>query len=105
MNNYRYQLVLQFAATEMEDFDSLVRFETRLIKRMRTLAKVDGHDFGSDEVNIFILTDSPAESFEIAEDLRKFELPDYVPIAAYRELKGDRYIVLSPAGEREFRIL
>ena len=89
----------------MADFDSLVKFEESLSSHMRKLAKVDGHDCGSDEFNIFILTDSPIKVFEIAEDLRRLELPDSVPIAAYRELTGDSYVVLSPAGQTGFQII
>ncbi len=104
MNKYKYQLVVQFVATEMADFDILVGFEDRLSIHVRMLAKVDGHDFGSDEFNIFILTDWPIRTFETSEDLRRSELPDYVPVVAYRELTGDKYTVLYPPGETEFHV-
>jgi len=54
------QLVLQFTAASMEDFDRLV-LEDSLIQELEGLATVDGHDFGMGEFNIFILTDDPAE--------------------------------------------
>jgi len=105
MNKYKYQLVLQFAATEVADFDKLVRFEELLSSHTGTLGKVDGHDFGSDEFNIFILTDTPEKIFEISEDLLRLELPTHVPIAAYRELIGEKYTVLFPPGQTAFRVV
>jgi hypothetical protein len=104
MNKYRYQLVLQFAATGLADFENLVRLEESLSRHTRTLAEVDGHDFGSGEFNIFILTDCPEKIFEISEELRRSELPNHAPTAAYRELIGDSYTVLSPPGQTEFRV-
>ena len=63
----KYQLVLQFAAASMEDFDRLVALEDKLIGELEDLATVDGHDFGLGTFNIFILTDDPAESFAKAQ--------------------------------------
>jgi hypothetical protein len=104
MSKYKYQLVLQFAAIEIADFDSLVSFEGHLIDVLRAFAKVDGHDFGYGEFNIFILTDYPVKTFEAAEGLRRSELPTYTPIVAYRELLSEEYIVLWPPGQTEFEI-
>jgi hypothetical protein len=59
----KYQLVLQFAADSMADFDRLVALEDRLVEELDDLTAVDGHDFGSGEFNIFILTDDPAMVF------------------------------------------
>jgi hypothetical protein len=43
----KYQFVLQFEASSMQDFDRLVALEDSLIEEMGNIAKVDGHDFGS----------------------------------------------------------
>lgn len=48
----KYQLVLQFAAASMEDFDRLVALEDRLTGELDNRATVDGHDFGLGEFNI-----------------------------------------------------
>jgi hypothetical protein len=54
------QLVLQFATTEgLDSYDKLIRFEKTLIPVLGKSAEVDGHDFGSSEINIFILTEDP----------------------------------------------
>jgi hypothetical protein len=100
----KYQLVLQFRATSIEDFDRLIAFETTLLDRLPPLGKVDGHDFGEDEFNIFVLTDRPVEAFDAAEVLRRKELFEYSPVVAYREWLGEDYIVLSPAGYEGFTI-
>jgi hypothetical protein len=88
----------------MGDFDSLVSFEEHLIDHLRAFAKADGHDFGCGQFNIFILTDYPVKAFEAAEDIRRTELPTYLPIVAYREWLGEEYIVLWPPGQTEFQI-
>ena len=41
-----YQLVLQFAANSMADFDRLVAFETQLMESLDEVGVVEGHDFG-----------------------------------------------------------
>jgi hypothetical protein len=100
----QYQLVVQFQANSREDFDRLVSFEQSLTKSLSGSATVDGHDFGSGEFNIFVLTDSPSSTFERVrkefggmgerEDMR----------AAYRELGGEDYIILWPPGLKEFTV-
>ncbi len=63
----RYQLVLQFPASSEEDFEWLVRVEDELINLFDSQHQVDGHDFGSGEMNIFIHTDLPREALEQAK--------------------------------------
>jgi hypothetical protein len=47
----KYQLVLQFRAESMMDFDELVVLEDLLIENLPPHSEVDGHDFGSGEFN------------------------------------------------------
>jgi hypothetical protein len=102
----KYQLVLQFTTTSLglADLDTLVRFEEELISHLPAFAQVDGHDSGRGELNIFIMTDHPAETFEAAEVLRNLKLPEHVPFAAYREVLGEDYIVLWPPGQTKFEL-
>ncbi len=100
----KYQLVMQFAAAGMTDFDELSGFEDRLSRHLGSLATVDGHDFGMGEYNIFILTDDPMTTFERAQQLRIAELPNYGAKVAYTELLGEEYVVLWPPGEQNFTI-
>ena len=62
----RYQLVLQFSAEGPQDFETLVDLEKLIAKRLPADSNLDGHDFGSGEFNIFVLTDRPEESFRFA---------------------------------------
>ena len=53
-----FQLVLQFAPWSDRGFDDLIRLEDQLSSVVPSAA-IDGHDLGSNEANIFILTDEP----------------------------------------------
>ena len=101
----KYQLVLQFPASSTEDLDQLIEVEGELMKSLGEEHVVDGHDFGSGEMNLFIHTDDPNTAFEKA---RKYLYPQHQQhlIAAYRELKGDKYTVLWPERyDKKFRVI
>ena len=51
--------MLQFRGDSRGDYDSMIALEDELIAELQGLAKVDGHDMGSGEANIFILTSDP----------------------------------------------
>jgi len=100
----KYQLVLQFEAKALKDYECLVAFETQLIAELGSLANVDGHDFGQEEFNIFILTDAPKDVFEKAHQfLSTRNVPNYMR-AAYREAAGEDedYVILWPSNLTEF---
>ncbi|HWF20445.1 MAG TPA: ABC transporter [Verrucomicrobiae bacterium] len=59
----KYQLVLQFQGDTLTDYDAMIKLENLLIKKLGHSAKVDGHDCGSGETNIFIFTFDPALTF------------------------------------------
>lgn len=101
----KYQLVLQFTAPSLEDFDRLVELEEDLIRGLDNLATVDGHDFGLGEFNIFVLTDHPAESFDKAHRIVINEGVPNVMRSAYRELDRDVYVILWPSSLKAFSIL
>jgi hypothetical protein len=101
----KYQLALQFPANSIRDYDEMIALEDVLIETLGTSAKVDGHDCGSGEINIFIHTDEPEKTFKrIRDAVAKREiLPNLV--AAYRELLGQEYTVLWPIGfDKQFKI-
>ena len=62
----KYQLVLQFQAEGPQDFEDLEVLEKLIAKTLPADSDLDGHDFGSGEFNIFVLTDRPQESFRSA---------------------------------------
>ena len=83
----KYQLVLQFPADGLADFDELVSLEEALEKNLSGIAEVDGHDLGAGEFNIFILTDDPVRAFRLT--VPTIEARNLIqPLrAAYRELR------------------
>jgi hypothetical protein len=100
----KYQLVLQFDAKSLKDFDRLTAFEGKLAAHLGGLADVDGHDFGSDELNIFLFTDQPLVASEKAHAfLKTQEVPNYMR-AAYREVSGEEYVILWPSNLTHFQI-
>jgi len=90
----KYQLVLQFPATSQSDFERLVALEQRLERESGDSSNVDGHDFGSGEFNIFVLTDDPMTAFEKAIAITKSEALNYDMRVAYRELSGENFVIL-----------
>ena len=95
---FMYQLVLQFAPWSDRDFDALVRLEDELESVVRA-GEVDGHDWGSNEANIFILTEDPATVLQscmpvIAE---AGLMPSFS--AGCRLLAEEAYARLWPAGD------
>jgi hypothetical protein len=101
----KYQLVLQFSATSMEDFDRLVALKDELIAELNELASVDGHDFGSGEFNIFILTNDPTECFDRAREIVTDQDVPNAMRSAYREANGDNYVILWPSSLKQFQVL
>ncbi len=100
----RYQLVLQFTANSVDDFDRLVTLEDALIQELAGEAEVDGHDLGQSEFNIFVLTYEPASTFERARKCIGEQAIQYDWRAAYRELTSENYVVLWPPNLHEFSI-
>ena len=100
-----YILVLQWPATCEADFDALIDVEDLLESGLPdNLGYVDGHDFGSGEMNVFIHTDVPRDAFQaalstLAAGTRRTDLR-----AAFRSADGDRDTVLGPAGRQEFSV-
>lgn len=100
----KYQLVLQWPATSIRDFDAMVEVEDALIDGLSTASEVDGHDAGSGEVNIFVRTDDPNRAFEEVNAILgscDFWIDARV---AYREVGKNDYTVLWPKGLSTFKV-
>ncbi len=101
----KYQLVLQFSANSIADFDRLVLLETKLMEALDDIAAVDGHDFGSGEFNIFVLTEDPSTTFTQAHEVILDEgIPNELR-SAYRKPNGEDYVILWPSALTQFRVL
>ncbi|MDR6840287.1 hypothetical protein [Pseudoxanthomonas sacheonensis] len=100
----QYQLVLQFNGDSLSDYDALIALEDDLIQELGNTGDVDGHDIGSGETNIFILTLKPEITFHRAKAvLDRTQLLGAVT-AAYRAVTGQTFTVLWPAHRQEFRV-
>ena len=94
----RYQLVLHFLGDSVADLEVLVSLEERIGQALGHSAEVDGHDIGSGESNVFVLTDDPWGSVgRIRSILDKFAEANSVRVA-FREVAGGDYTVLWPRG-------
>ena len=101
----KYQLVIQWPASSLTDYDAMVKIEDSLIEQLSEEHDVDGHDFGSGEMNIFVHTDDPESAFEEVRSILGSD-PSWSSVrVAYRELLGSGYTPLWPEGLREFRVV
>jgi len=100
----KYQLVLQLPASSAEDYDEMIALEEVITSNLANLGCVDGHDAGSGEMNIFILTNSPRAAFDRIKQLPAIRdiMPDLK--VAYREIGKDDFTILHPAGLTCFAI-
>jgi hypothetical protein len=103
--NRKYQLVLQWPASASADFDALIALEDLLRQNLLDESRVDGHDLGSGEMNIFVLTDGPQSAFDSAR--RTLQVHALWPQmgAAYREIDGEAYTILWPADLKTFGVV
>lgn len=94
----QYQLVLQFSGEAFDDLGAVTALEEALRSVLADSAIVDGHNVGTDEVNIFIHTHDPADSFSRCKYV--LHASDYLQslTAAFREVEGQTYTVLWPEG-------
>jgi len=100
----QHQLVLQFRGDSLEDFDALVALEDDLIDVLGNTAVVDGHDIGSGETNIFIITSEPEITFQRARvALDRSQLLGAVT-AAFRPIAGVSFTVLWPTHCHAFSV-
>jgi hypothetical protein len=101
----RFLLVLQWAVEADDDYDALIDMESTLEQSIPAAhGDVDGHDYGSGEMNLFIYTDEPLQAFKDAQaallrDRRWLDVR-----AAYRPVDGDQYVVLWPATLQQFQV-
>ncbi len=100
----KYQLVIQFPEAMFGDLDWIIEMEDRLAENLQN-AEVDGHDIGSGEVNIFIHTNHPQQTFELVKNIlqREEEVLENAKVA-YRDFSGEEFYCLWPADLKVFDI-
>lgn len=90
----KYQLVIQFPETLCGDLDWIADLEDHL-DALIVDAEVDGHDIGSGEVNIFIHTNNPINTLQVAKNILEDDGVGLENVkAAYREIGEDHYTSL-----------
>ncbi len=101
MADPKYQLVLQLPGTTQQDFDVLVGLEESVADALDdTPHEVDGHDFGSGTMNIFIDTNDLAAAFSLVK--AGINLADYPMLkAGYRSFEEDDYHLIWPENSDE----
>jgi hypothetical protein len=101
----KYQLVLQWPCSSTADHDWLIRAEDLIRTGLQDIAIVDGHDYGSGEMNIFVHTDEPQRAFEAIKNLlaRLGRLSQTK--AGYRDFEEDNYKPIYPVGLRHFSVI
>jgi hypothetical protein len=92
----KYQLVLQWSGSSQEDHDAVVTMTDDLEHALGDAADVDGWDFGSGEMNIFIYTDEPQAALGPAKAVLEAHGRVSGLRAAYRDVEGDDFTVLWP---------
>src|SRR5580693_7672214 len=100
----KFQLVLQWPANSIKDYDSMSEIEEALIKSLSKNHEVDGHDAGSGEMNIFIHTVDPLAAFD--EVKATLGTQDYWIDArvAYREFPSNEFTILWPKNLSRFKV-
>lgn len=100
----KYQLVLQWSAFSQDDHDAVVAMTDDLEHALNGAADVDGWDFGSGEMNIFIYADDPQAAFDRAKATVEAHGRLANIRAAYRDVDGEDFTVLWPEGLSTFEV-
>ena len=100
-----YQLVIQFPLAQAmpfpDEFEMLEALEAQFMDFEGDGFKVDGHDMGSGQMNIFILTPNPRAAFGTVEPF----LPhSRAWRAGFRRVDADLYTPLAPPGLPNFEV-
>jgi hypothetical protein len=101
----KYQLVLQWAYSSVADYDLLIRLEDLIRDGIGNIGIVDGHDYGSGEMNIFVHTNEPRVAFEKIGILLSGQLPRKEMKAGYRNFEDDHYTPIYPPGLQQFSVI
>ncbi len=98
----KYQLVLQWSASSIKDYDKMIEIEEMLIEKLDSDSEVDGHDAGSGEVNIFIRTKDPKRTFNHVKTILGSNDSWSDIRVAYREISKNEYTILWPVHLTKF---
>ena len=100
-----YKLVIQWPASSISDYDTLIDIEDVLIDKLKDGSEVDGHDAGADEMNIFINNEDPKVTFTAikkAIGTRDFWVDARI---AYRRSSKSNYTMIWPEDFQDFKVI
>lgn len=104
INHMKYQLVIQF--DESLGLDKLIEIEDVLMDFLQTESHLDGHDIGSDQMNIFIYTDTPSILQEEVVSLLKVDSTIMSSMKiAFRDVEGGNFTCLWPKDLKKFIVI
>lgn len=92
----KYQIVIQWPASSIADYDSVIEVDSALIDSLSEGNEVDGHDAGSGEMNIFVRTDNVQDAFVEIKGLLAARAALSSARVAYREVGRNEYTILWP---------
>jgi len=102
------QFVIQFPLddSDHERFEELLELQERLEKLLldRSVAEVDGNDFGSGEMNIFLFTNEPEKALDKVRPLVEEVASPAEYRVAYRAFDRNEFHPLWPKGLKEFAV-
>ena len=97
----KYQLVIQ---TRDSSLDAVIALEDMITDLLNGTSEIDGHDFGSGEANIFIITTKPESDCNAIKTALGQRLEKEKIKIAYRALGSSEYISLYPKETENFKI-
>jgi hypothetical protein len=100
----KYQLVLQFRGSSLDDYEELVELENSILECLGEVGYVDGHDGGGGEMNMFIHTNDPKQAFDKVRQFLETRCLMSRMKVAFREFGSESYTILHPHKEKHFSI-
>ena len=91
-----YQLIIKFWRKSLANEDFLATIEAELKQALGDKVELEGYDVSRDEINLFMLTADPRQSFRRARDvLERMGIENGVS-SAYRLVGGAKFTSLWP---------
>lgn len=101
----QHQLVIKFWRASLKDEAFLATIEGELQQALGDAAALEGYDLSRKEINLFMTTDDPRQTFRRAREvIERFGIVDGMS-AACRLLGGERFTPLwPPRASRKFKL-
>jgi hypothetical protein len=99
-----YQIVIQWPASSMADYDRMIEIESMLIDDLSEGGEVDGHDAGSGQANIFVHAHNVQHAFAEIKALLAMQSALSSSRIAYREIGNNEHTILWPQDLETFSL-